>query len=222
MKHNSIKILQIILLLMTIVFSSITLVAEEKQDITPKQILITNIKIFDGRSKVLKSGPVLIEGNLIKAIGSKVENIKNIETIDGGGRTLMPGLIDAHWHTMMSNISQNIAMTGNIGYINHVAAVGAKETLLRGFTTVRDMGGPVFGLKQAIDEGLVIGPRIYPSGALISQTSGHADFRPATAAPESPGTPLSYAEQEGFFALADGVPQVLKEPEKFFVREHHK
>ena len=64
-----------------------------------------------------------------------------------------------------------------LDYITLVAAAGARDTLMRGFTTVRDVGGPVFGLKRAIDEGLYEGPRIYPSGALITQTSGHADFR---------------------------------------------
>jgi imidazolonepropionase-like amidohydrolase len=58
-------------------------------------------------------------------------------------------------------------------YIDIVSAIAAQSLLMRGFTTVRDTGGPVFGLKRAIDEGLVAGPRIFPSGAFISQTSGH-------------------------------------------------
>jgi imidazolonepropionase-like amidohydrolase len=79
---------------------------------------------------------------------------------------------------------------------------------MRGFTTVRDMGGPVFGLKRAIDEGTVIGPRIYPSGAFISQTSGHGDFRFPFEVPRTLGGPLSYSEVEGIAAIADSPDEV--------------
>ena len=68
-------------------------------------------------------------------------------------------------------------LDADIGYINLLAGAEATATLMRGFTTVRDMGGPSFGLKRAIDEGLVAGPRIYPSGAMITITGGHGDFR---------------------------------------------
>ena len=190
--------------------SILQLSAVEKQKIEKKNYLITNVKVFDGYTKTLKSGPVLIEGNRIKAVGSNAKKMDNMNVIDGSGGILMPGLIDAHWHAMMSNIALNTAMTADIGYINHVAAEGVSQTLARGFTTVRDAGGPTFGLKRAIDEKVIKGPRIYPSGAIISQTSGHGDFRPATAVPENSATPLSYMEREGFFILADGVPQVLK------------
>ncbi|WP_262984747.1 amidohydrolase family protein [Sphingomonas daechungensis] len=89
----------------------------------------------------------------------------------------MPGLIDAHWHAMLIALPPADTITGDVGYSNLVAADEAKATLLRGFTTVRDVGGPVFGLKRAIDEGYYTGPRIYPSGAMITVTSGHGDFR---------------------------------------------
>src|SRR5690349_12353971 len=79
---------------------------------------------------------------------------------------------------------------------------------MRGFTTVRDLGGPVFGLKRAIDEGVMTGPRIYPSGAFISQTSGHGDFRFDFEVPRTPGGPLSHAESEGIAAIADSPDEV--------------
>ena len=79
---------------------------------------------------------------------------------------------------------------------------------MRGFTTVRDLGGPVFGLKRAIDEGVIVGPRIYPSGAMISQTSGHGDFRFGFELPRQPGGPLSYTEREGMAAIADSPDEV--------------
>jgi imidazolonepropionase-like amidohydrolase len=78
--------------------------------------------------------------------------------IDCGGRVMMPGLIDAHWHTIFAALSINTLFSADIGYIFHAASAEADRTLMRGFTTVRDLGGPSFALKQAIDEGLVIGP----------------------------------------------------------------
>src|SRR5690606_33822463 len=94
------------------------------------------------------------------------------EIIDGGGRTLMPGLIDAHWHAMLAPLPMLQLMTADIGFINLAAAEEARKTLLRGFTSIRDLAGPSFGLKRAIDAGLNPGPRIWPCGAMISQTSG--------------------------------------------------
>jgi len=79
---------------------------------------------------------------------------------------------------------------------------------MRGFTTVRDLGGPVFGLKRAIDEGVMVGPRIYPSGAVISQTSGHGDFRFPFEVPRQLGGPLSHSEITGVAAIADSPDEV--------------
>lgn len=99
------------------------------------------------------------------------------ERIDGGGRTLIPGLSDAHRHLML-NLPPAEFLNAPWAYPAARAVRAAEDTLLMGFTTVRDMGGPVMGLKRAIDEGIVPGPRIYPSRAMISQTSGHGDLRP--------------------------------------------
>ena len=78
-----------------------------------------------------------------------------------------------------------------LGYIFLAASAEAERTLMRGFTTVRDLGGPSFALKQAIDEGLARGPRIYPCGAMITTTGGHGDLRPLSDLPRSPGGALS-------------------------------
>jgi imidazolonepropionase-like amidohydrolase len=86
---------------------------------------------------------------------------------------------------------------------NLIAGAEAEDTLMRGFTTVRDVGGPVFGLKRAIDNGTVVGPRIYPSGAVITVTSGHGDFRQLT-----DGGPLTRWEQIGGMAIADSPDEV--------------
>jgi imidazolonepropionase-like amidohydrolase len=131
-------------------------------------------------------------------------------TIDGGGRTLMPGLIDAHWHAAFTSIDPFTALVADPYYIVLVAGRQATATLMRGFTTVRDCGGPTFGLKRAIDEGVVAGPRIYPAGAMITQTAGHGDFRLPNEVPSDPCCGLSHIEKVGAAAIADGVDQVLR------------
>ena len=120
----------------------------------------------------------------------------------------MPGLIDAHWHAFMAATPQPVLMSADSSYLHFRAAQEAEATLMRGFTTIRDLGGPVFGLKRAIDEGIVVGPRIYPSGAFISQTSGHGDFRFLFELPRQPGGPLSHSEREGIAAIADSPDEV--------------
>jgi imidazolonepropionase-like amidohydrolase len=122
-------------------------------------ILFQDVRIFDGKSGSLSApSDVLVRGNKIEKISTdviQVDNIANAITIDGGGRTLMPGLIDVHWHAMLVRPNPVEAMASVIGYLNLLAGAEATATLMRGFTTIRDMGGPVFGLKRAIDEGLL-------------------------------------------------------------------
>jgi imidazolonepropionase-like amidohydrolase len=120
----------------------------------------------------------------------------------------MPGLIDAHWHAMLVRPTPAAVMAADVGYTNLVAAAEAADTLMRGFTTVRDMGGPCFALKRAIDEGLVAGPRIYPSGAMITITGGHGDFRQLSDLPRTLGGMLSRTEQIGGSMLADSPDEV--------------
>ena len=103
----------------------------------------------------------------------------------------------------MAATPQMLLMTADTNYLQLLAARQAQATLMRGFTTIRDLGGPVFGLKRAIDEGVMTGPRIYPSGAFISQTSGHGDFRFSFEVPRLTGGPLSHSELEGAAAIAD-------------------
>ncbi|MGP3712595.1 amidohydrolase family protein [Brucella sp. RRSP16] len=176
-----------------------------------KPVLLANVKIFDGTSaKLIEGQNVLVEGNLIKALVGAQETVADADVIDCGGRTLMPGMIEAHWHSILAGISQMAAMTADIPYVHLVAAQEAERTVLRGFTTVRDVGGPSFALKRVIDEGGVVGPRIYPSGAMISQTSGHGDFRMRTDLPRSAQSDLSVAERAGISAIADGEAEVLR------------
>ena len=130
--------------------------------------------------------------------------------IDGTGKTLIPSLIDAHWHTTFTTIPAVVASLGEMGYVFAQAVVSARDTLMRGFTTVRDLGGPSFGIKQAIDHGSIPGPRIYPSGAFISQTGGHGDFRLPNEVPRGIAGHLSYSEIVGAAVIADGEAEVLR------------
>lgn len=176
-----------------------------------KTILINNVEIFNGKDANTIKGNVLIEGNTIKKISSSpipTNKSANVQIIDGKGKFLMPGLIDAHYHAMFSNLSQIALLTGNIGFVNLVAGKNAEALLMKGFTSIRDLGGPVFGLKQAIDAGVVSGPRIWPSGAFISQTGGHGDFRLPNDVPSDASNGLSYAERINAAAIADSPDAV--------------
>jgi imidazolonepropionase-like amidohydrolase len=173
--------------------------------------LLTNLRLFDGKGGPLQENlSVRIENGRIEAILSDSSGTDGAEIIDCGGRLLMPGIIDAHWHTTLAAISQVEAMTADPGYVHLVAAREAERTLLRGVTSVRDVGGPSFALKRAIDKGIISGPRIFPAGAMISQTSGHGDFRMRHEIPKTPTTPLSLTEQQGVAMIADGEAEVLR------------
>ncbi len=151
-----------------------------------------------------------VEGGRIAAVLPAGQGPAEADGIDCGGRTVIPGLIDCHWHATLVGVSQIAAMTQDIGWVHLMAGREAGATLMRGFTTVRDTGGPVFGLKMAIDQGAVAGPRIFPSGAMISQTSGHGDFRLLNELPRMPGDPADYTERTGVAAIADGRDEVLR------------
>lgn len=175
-------------------------------------VAFTNVQVFDGKSKALRGGlTVVVEGNKIKAVAASGAALPTgAKAIDGGGRTLMPGLIDAHYHIMMVSLPISQLLTADVGFINLAGAKEATDVLLRGFTSVRDMAGPSFSLKRAIDTGLLAGPRIWPSGAMISQTSGHGDYRQLYELPAAPGAPLSRGDAIGGGAIADGSAEVLK------------
>ena len=172
--------------------------------------LFQDVRIFDGKSATLSApSNVLVKNNIIERISaSPITAEANATVVAGNGRVLMPGLIDAHWHSFMAATPQMLLMTAPFDYLLLLAARQAETTLMQGFTTVRDLGGPVFGLKRAIDEGLTVGPRIYPSGAMISQTSGHGDFRFDFEVPRPLGGPFSHSEVEGIAAVADNPDEV--------------
>jgi imidazolonepropionase-like amidohydrolase len=181
---------------------------------SPETFLITNVNLFDGRSdELVMQRNVLIEGPLIRSISAEAIDVAaGTIVIEGGGRTLMPGLIDGHAHVMINQDFGVVETNLDITDLAYNATIVAKRYLMDGFTAVRDMGGPTFGLQRAIDQGRVAGPRIYPAGGFISQTSGHGDFRDRA----DPGFSqrdagdLSNFERMGIGNVADGVPEILR------------
>jgi imidazolonepropionase-like amidohydrolase len=171
--------------------------------------LFQNVRIFDGKSGAL-TGPsdVLVKRNIIERISTApITAESGVGVIASGGRTLMPGLIDNHWHAFLVRPTPAQAM-GDLAFNILAAGDEATDTLMRGFTSVRDVGGPVFGLKRAIDAGIVKGPRIYPSGAIITITSGHGDFRQFSDLPRTIGGMLTRMEQIGGSIVADSPDEV--------------
>lgn len=178
-----------------------------------RETLFTDVRVFDGQGDELSAPTnVLVRGNTIAAIGPAVEAAQADATvIDGNGRTLMPGLIDVHVHMMFNSLApaQMLDPSMSVERIGQLSAAQAQAMLLRGFTSVRDLGGPVFDLKRLIDSGRVQGPRIWPSGPMISQTSGHADLRgPNEPSRRFTGT-VPRAEEAWASVIADGRDEVL-------------
>jgi imidazolonepropionase-like amidohydrolase len=174
-------------------------------------LVVRDVRVFDGRAVLPGRCDVVVRGATIEAVDAAGQPVEpGARVIEGAGRFLMPGLIDAHWHASFAAIPTFVAMTADTGYVHLVAGAEATRTLERGFMTVRDAGGPSFALRRAIEEGVLAGPRIYPSGAFITQTSGHGDFRFRYELPRDPCRHLSHGEVMGAATIADGVEAVLR------------
>lgn len=174
--------------------------------------LFRNVRVFNGTSPTLSQPTdVLVRGDRIAAIGPAARATSGTKLVEGAGRTLMPGLIDVHVHLTFSALSMPQLMAPDLtpAKAEAAAAAEAKAMLLRGFTSVRDVGGPIWSLKAGIDKGRYQGPRVWPSGATISQTGGHGDFRtPDERSRRFFGKP-SRAEEMGATFIADGRDDVL-------------
>jgi imidazolonepropionase-like amidohydrolase len=168
-------------LITLVILGGATVWTARARNAQPSGVLFENVRVFTGTSdRISAPSHVLVVGNVIRQISTApivAPPEMSVTRVSGGGRTLMPGLIDAHTHIMFATVPQAVLLTSDIGYLNVAAVKAASDMLMRGFTSVRDLGGPVFGLKCGIDAGLVPGPRIWPSGAFISQSGGHGDFR---------------------------------------------
>jgi len=208
MKYGYPRLLAVVLFLVCITAS-----AQNAKEVRPTSVLFENVRIFDGTSSTLSEPSyVLVRDGKIEKITTesiRANSDDALRIIDGKGRTLMPGLIDAHTHLMFATVSHAMVATSDIGFLNVAAVKAAKDMLMRGFTSVRDVGGPIFGLKRGIDMGLVPGPRIWPAGAFISQSGGHGDFRLPNELPARPDD-IPYSERVGASFIADSPDAVRK------------
>jgi len=214
MKLNRFYTLTLITFIALFFFAPIAL-ADKKEP--PKQVLFKNVNIFNGHDAKLAMGrDVLVEGNLIKKIGKGLKARTGATVIKGGGRTLMPGLIEAHAHLSLHGDLFQTRNDLNWMYIGAKSGAEARHMLMRGFTTARDAAGPTNGLRKVIDAGHVVGPRIYSAGPPLSQTGGHFDIRGLN----EPnyyflGVPDAKQWME-YGYLADGVPEVQKAAREVF------
>ena len=168
-------------------------------------LLLKNALVFDGHSPELREGEVLVEGERIREVGKGL-TASGARAIDLKGRTLMPGLIDAHFHAAL--VEANLAKLGHMPRsLNALhAAKNLEAALDRGFTTIRDAGGADHGLAKAIEAGLIKGPLLYYSGKALSPTGGHGDSR----SPETVDCPFCGPGGGAFTHIADGVDAVRK------------
>lgn len=177
----------------------------------PAETAFRNVRVLDVVNGRLGSPTdVLIRGNRIAEIAANVAAAPGATVVEGRERTLMPGLIDAHVHMIYANLLLTELYDPKL--TDEQIAAGsskfARTTLRQGFTAVRDVGGPVFPLKKAIDAGKVEGPRVWPSGATISQTSGHGDLRTDNELSRRFFGKASRAETYAATFIADGKDEV--------------
>lgn len=171
--------------------------------------VIKNVNIIDGTGRdPIQNGAVVIEGGRIKEVleGGSPVLPASAQVIDGGGQTLLPGLIDAHVH--MGAVQVNISDQHRTHFPSLMVAktlVIMKETLDQGFTTVRDCGGADVGYRQVVDQGIMPGPRMNVCGQCLSQTGGHADDRLPTEFGPHESSSLGIGS-----VVADGVTEVRR------------
>ncbi len=167
-----------------------------------------NGPFLDPRRDELAGGvEVLVEGNLVKEVADTPIRSAAATRIDLGGRTLMPGLIDAHVHIFLCEVNLGALANMPLTLLAARGIAAMRAMLVRGFTTLRDVGGADHGIKTAVDTGLVEAPRLFISGRPLSQTGGHADFRRRTENGYecACGSAVSYTSR-----IADGLPEVIR------------
>src|SRR6185437_4037488 len=173
-------------------------------------VLLKNARIFDGYSGDCPEGmQVLVEDGFIREVSDRTIRTNDSMEIDVGGRTLMPGLIDAHIHAYASDV--NLQKVGHVGEAYRTAhAVRMLGFALNcGFTTVRDIGGADYSLSRAIEERLFLAPRMFYAGKIISMTGGHGDLRSMNESRHTHGY-CSCGDVNTFCVIADGVDECIK------------
>jgi imidazolonepropionase-like amidohydrolase len=199
--------LSLALALTTLLAAPLAVSAAEEAK-APPQVLITNVNVWDGTSSGLQNGmSVLVEGHLIKEISSRASAGPDATVINGGGRTLMPGLIDMHSHLcFVEGVEEANSMWDQMG-IGAQTAHYLLDYLDQGFTTARDAGCNILSIAKAINVGRIPGPRLYPSGGFLSQTGGHADWGRFN---ELLGRAPSEMEANGVGHIVNGRAEVLR------------
>jgi imidazolonepropionase-like amidohydrolase len=179
------KLITRILLTVVMTMTAMHVFANDEAQPLPMQILFKNVNIFDGKSDTLAMGQnVLVEGNLIKQIGPNLSATPETEIIDGDGRTLLPGFIDNHVHLVLTGANLSAIESMDWGQIAYASVPVAEMYLMEGFTTVRDAGGAPAALRQAIDKGDLVGPRLYTAISFLGGRGGHADFATYSSEPD--------------------------------------
>ena len=168
--------------------SFVPVLAQDKEE--PKQTLFVNVNVWNGTSDSIASNQrVLVEGKLIKAIGDEtLKANKDATVIDGGGSTLMPGLIDMHTHLALFRPINEVETTWDGFALGAIASESMRSFLDRGYTTIREICLGMPGIARAIERGIITGPRYYHGGACLSGTSGHADWDQVNAPKGREGT----------------------------------
>jgi imidazolonepropionase-like amidohydrolase len=172
-------------------------------------ILLKNADLFDGlRPELLEGMHVFVEGGKIREVSDRPIAASAEREIDLSGRTLMPGLIDAHYHCIAAHPNITVVEKMPRSLLAQHARELLEATLQRGFTTVRDAGGADYGYAMGVESGLIKGPRIFYSGRALTQTGGHADFRGLH---EDSIECCFCAQRAGSFGvIADGVSEVRR------------
>ena len=172
------------------------------------QLLFRRAAVLDVEAGVRREGAsVLVEGERIVELSEGEIRAPSARVVDCAGRTLMPGLIDAHVHAVITTMNLAAMTQAPPTLVAFEAGRVLEGMLRRGFTTVRDAGGADYGLAQAVERGLVAGPRLFFSGRVLSQTGGHGDFRSRA---EPPPACACHIHTTGFAHVADGVDAVRK------------
>ena len=171
-------------------------------------ILFKNFRLLEPAYGELRGGyQLLIEGAHVRELSERPIRSAEAEIVDCGGRTLTPGLIDCHVHVIHSEVNIRFLEAMPLTLLTARAGLRLRAMLDRGFTTVRDTGGCDWGIKTAVEEGYLVGPRLFIAGMSIGPTGGHADGRRRT--DESDG--CSCCNGLKFkSAVADGIDQVRK------------
>jgi imidazolonepropionase-like amidohydrolase len=171
-------------------------------------LLLENARLLDVEAGMIREGAsVLVDGERIAEVSDRAIASRDAQRMDLAGRTLMPGLIDAHVHCAITTMNLAAMTSRPVTLVAHEAGRILAGMLRRGFTTVRDAGGADYGLAQAVERGLIDGPRLFYAGRVLSQTGGHGDFTPRE---DAPRLCACHIHTSGFSHVADGVAAVRK------------